>query len=66
MRPPRPPGGAVRSHLPLGAMNRAGSPFGELGERGRPKVGVYQNWSEIKRLCDEEDAGPRSVDPRES
>src|SRR5450755_3922693 len=27
MRPRRPPGGAVRSHLPLGAMNRAGQPF---------------------------------------
>jgi hypothetical protein len=33
MRTPRPPGGAVRSHHPLGAMNRAGSPFGELEER---------------------------------
>jgi hypothetical protein len=33
MRPPRPPGEAGRSHLPLSAMNRAGSPFGELGER---------------------------------
>ena len=34
MRPSRRVGGAAAAHSPLGAMNRAGSPFGELGERG--------------------------------
>ena len=50
MRPSRCAGGAGSAHSPLGAMNRAGSPFGELGETGFSRSDLLIQCQSIERF----------------